>query len=143
MAKPAEAIIISRQGEVTEFRAQMVSRPITLEKDKPRRIRFGLVATPTKTITPSLRERRFYDDVNVALLPYDWAGFPAWHPPMTDEALIKSRRQWVQGFHDRGQKLLVNGGWAVSVQDKQNAPWLGTFLILRSRPITIRTPVRR
>jgi len=123
MANPDEAIEITREGERVVFRAKFITKAITLT-DTPRHIRFALVATPTKTILPYVQNARFYDDIAVALLPYDWAGFPAWHPPMKDAALIAEKRAWVDSYHDRGQKLLVNGGWAVSTQDPDNRAWI-------------------
>ncbi len=123
LAKPNEAIRVQPVGDRTTLRVSLISKPVTIAADQPRRIRLGLVATPTKTILPALARARFYDDIKVALLPYDWAGFPAWHPPVTDAQQVAKVRSWVQSVHDAGQKLLVNGGWAVSMQDAASAPW--------------------
>jgi len=125
MAEPATAMRVTRDGSTTTLRVGFISRPIQLSPDEPRTIRFGLVATPTKTLLPHVRNARFYDDVAVLLLPYDWSGFPAWHPPMTDEKRIAEKKQWIDKYHnERRQKVLVNGGWAVSTQDPTNQPWI-------------------
>ncbi len=125
MAQPAQALRVERTGDAVALRLLMINQPITLDPQRPRRIRFALVATPTKTLLPWLRQLRFYDDVNVALLPKDWSGHPAWHPPVTDPQQIARLKVWVDENHQRGQKLLVNGGWAVSLTDAANSLWTG------------------
>ncbi|MDP6505638.1 MAG: DUF6067 family protein, partial [Planctomycetota bacterium] len=124
MAEPQEAMEVTRKGDQVLLTVHFISKPVTVEHRQTRTIRFGLVATPTKTVLPYLKRARFYDDVYVALLPIDWSGFPAWHPPMKDKARIEEKRKWVESVHKRGQKLLVNGGWAISMQDTDNEPWV-------------------
>src|SRR5439155_6501691 len=50
LALPAKAVEVDRRGDVVEARFHLIDHPITLER--PRRIRFGLVPTPTKPVPP-------------------------------------------------------------------------------------------
>ena len=50
LALPAKAVEVDRRGDVVEARFHLIDHPITLERT--RRIRFGLVPTPTKPVPP-------------------------------------------------------------------------------------------
>ena len=50
LALPAKAIEVDRRGDVVEARFHLIDHAITLERT--RRIRFGLVPTPTKPVPP-------------------------------------------------------------------------------------------
>lgn len=123
MTDPSTAMRVQKQGDRVVLTLGLISRPVQLS-DEPRRIRFGLVATPTKTLLPHVQKARLFDDVRVALLPGDWSGFFVWHPPVVDPQQIEKTRSWVESVHAEGKKLLVNGGWAASVQDADNMPWV-------------------
>lgn len=56
LAKPDEAIVVERKGDVVEARFRFIDAPIAL--DRPRHIRFGLIATPTKPVPPERRNWR-------------------------------------------------------------------------------------
>lgn len=132
LLKPEKAIEIQREGEVTRLVVRFISKAVALS-EQPRRYRFGLVATPVKTILPHVQKARLYDDVRVALQPSAWSGHFVWHPPMLDAQQIEKTRAWVDSVHAQGQKLLVNGGWAASVQDPDSMPWVPEMF---SHPLT-------
>lgn len=123
MAKPDKAIEVATEGDQVVVRIHFITRPVTLSEEKPRHIRFGLVATPTKTIPRYLQRCRPYDDIYPGLLPLDWAGYPAWHRPITDPALLEAKKAWVGSLRKTGAKFLVNGGWNVSTQSPDWDAW--------------------
>ncbi len=115
MAKPNEAMEISREGDKVLLTVHFISKPVKLSSE-PRRIRFGLVATPTKTILPYMQKARFYDDWHLFLLPGQWGEYPVWHPPLKKPELIEKNKKWVASVHRSGKKLMINGGWNISAQ---------------------------
>jgi len=123
MAKPDEAMEVARDGDRVLLKIRFISKPIALPPNQPRHIRFGLVATPTKTLLPFLQKARFQDDIDPSLLPAQWGDYPVWHPPLKNPALVEKNRKWIDDSHRAGAKALVNGGWNISVQDPQWESW--------------------
>ncbi|MBI2201025.1 MAG: hypothetical protein HYU43_03700, partial [Armatimonadetes bacterium] len=123
MAKPDSAMEVATEEEQVVLRVHFISRPVTLSAKSPRRIRFGLVATPTKTLRPQLQRCRPYDDVYPALLPLNWAGVPAWHAPVHDPAIAEKGKSWTARARQDGAKYLVNGGWNISTQSPDWEAW--------------------
>jgi len=115
MAKPNEAMEVSREGDKVVLTVHFISKPVKLSSE-PRRIRFGLVATPTKTLLPHMQKARFYDDYHLFLLPGQWGEYPVWHPPLKNPALIEKNKKWIATVHASGKKLMINGGWNISAQ---------------------------
>lgn len=122
MAKPNKAMEITREGDRVLMTVHLISRRITLS-DQPRRIRFSLIATPSKTLMPYLQKERLYDSVSVWLMPNDWAGHPCWHAPMKDEKRIAFWRERIGPSHKAGQKVLLNGGWNITADHNDWDPW--------------------
>jgi len=117
MATPEEAFEIRPCEDRTIMTFHLISKPVCLSSETPRRIRFALVATPTKTVQPYLQQIRFYDDCYPYLLPMDWSGDPpVWHPPITDVDVLATMRDRIERDHKLGIKHLTNGGWSVSAQ---------------------------
>src|SRR3990172_9073220 len=112
----------SRDGDRVLLTVHFISKSVTLS-DQPRRIRFGLVATPTKTLLPYLQKARFYDDYTPFLLPSQWGEYPVWHPPLKKPELIEKNKKWVASVHQSGKKLLINGGWNISTQMPEWPVW--------------------
>lgn len=123
LAKPNQAMEVRRDGDRVLLTVHFISRPVELSNKKPRRIRFGLVATPTKTLLPYLAKARFYDDYFPYLLPATWGEYPVWHPPLKSPPLIEKNRKWLAACRQAGQKPLINGGWHVSTQDPGWDTW--------------------
>jgi hypothetical protein len=122
LASPNKALEISRDGDRVVFTAHLITRPVKLT-DKPRRIRFGLVATPTKTILPHMAKLRVFDDWYPALLPSDWSGHPCWHGPVKDPKVIDKNVKWIEGSRKAGAKIGVNGGWNISTDHADWEVW--------------------
>jgi hypothetical protein len=123
MAKPNEAMEVRRDGERVVLTVRLVSKPIQLSPEQPRRIRFGLVATPTKTLLPHVARARFYDDFYPFLLPGQWGEHPVWHPPLKNKELIRKNLDWIEENHRAGVKVMINGGWNISTQAPEWETW--------------------
>ncbi|MBI2193120.1 MAG: hypothetical protein HYU36_14165 [Planctomycetes bacterium] len=121
LADPQRALRVWREGDTVWFEARLVSRPLALKA--VRTITFGLVATPTKPLPRDWTRWRVYDNVQCWHLPYDWSGYDAWHPEVTDPVRIADQRRKYQEQHDLGRKVLVNGGWAISEVAPQWPTW--------------------
>jgi len=122
LASPNKALEISRDGDKVVFTAHLITRPVKLT-NKPRRIRFGLVATPTKTILPHMAKMRIFDDWYPALLPADWSGHPCWHGPVKDPKVIEKNVKWIEGSRNAGAKIGLNGGWNISTDHSDWEVW--------------------
>lgn len=122
MASPNEASQVMPSGDRVLFTLRIISKPIKLSS-KPRRITFAMIATPTKELTPYMKTSRYYDDLMPMLLPYDWAGYPAWHPPVKDPAVIAKTGKMVEERHKAGSRPLLNGGWAISTTAPEWENW--------------------
>lgn len=123
MARPNQAMEVTREGDRVLLTVHLVSKPIQLSKDKPRHIRFGLIATPAKPLLPYLQKARLGDDYVPRLAPYTWGEYPVWHPPLKNPQLIARNKRWIGKGLEAGEKTLVNGGWNISTQDPMWETW--------------------
>ncbi len=122
MSDPNKAMEVSRDGDRVLLTVHLINKPVTLT-EKPRKIRFGLCATPTKTLLPYLARARFYDDYTPYLLPMQWGEYPVWHPPVKNPGWIETNKTWIASTHGAGKKRLVNGGWNISAQPPEWNIW--------------------
>jgi len=107
MAKPNEAMEVSRDGDKVLLTCHLISKPVKLDPDKPRHIRFGMVATPTKTIMPYVMKSRFYDNISISM--DFWGDYPAWTPPIKDPKRIEKLTRRIGYTHSARAKSVLYG----------------------------------
>jgi len=145
LQEPNTAVEVARENGVVTARYQFIDH--TFEISRPRHIRFGLIATPTKSV-PLKHQRWRTDRAGTALPPADpevlkkwrnnyygqidilaklawrdWTGNHRWNPRVTDPAAKAKLIDIVSRCKAEGQVLMPYGGWGIPVYSDEWDPW--------------------